>query len=373
MKGSVVLFVAGALCGLLLSCVSNESPAASGKKPRGPLTVTDSSSVIAGTAQQPLNWNTSGMKTELPPSYKAEKIYGVPVVFAETWMYVLNGHEDELSDKAKTRITDLCYFSADIDCYGAVTDVPDRAALKNFDGRVHLVATSDSRSLTHFILDPAGTARRPLVDQLIAASTDFDGLQIDFELVPNKDGDNFRSFLAELKNRLPDKILSVCVPARTRPLINDVYDYAPLVPLVDKIFVMAYDEHWSNSTPGPIASVDWCRAIADYSVQTIPVDKLVMGVSFYGRTWGSVSVDKAWYYSGINRILRENRIHSVERDDGIPFFSYTTKLKVTGWFDDAYSIVRRNRMYSAAGVLNIGFWRAGFEDPVVWQWIKATE
>ena len=133
---------------------------------------------------------------------------------------------------------------------------------------------------------------------------------------------------------------------------------------------MAYDEHWSGSKPGSVASMDWCERVVDYCQTVIPKKKLVMGLPFYGRTWQDESYGTAWVYKSINRILNENGIESVERDKGVPYFSTEIPVKVTGYFEDTYSLVTRCRLYSGKGVDRIAFWRIGQEDTDFWSWLK---
>ena len=202
-------------------------------------------------------------------------------VYNEVWAYVVAGREAAL--KPGLPITDIGYFAADVNLYGSLTDVPKRRNLPAFNGRVHLVAKCDGRALTHFALAPGSAERKALVTDLIAAAKDYDGLQIDFENVPQKDGDTFLSFLGELKAGLGNRMFTIALPARTKKISDDVYSYEKIKPLVDRILVMAYDEHWSTSAPGPIASLPWCRRVANYCLDAIGKEKLIMGLPFYGR------------------------------------------------------------------------------------------
>jgi spore germination protein YaaH len=259
---------------------------------------------------------------------------------------------------------------AEIDSYGILTAVPNRKKIASFGGRVHLVVTCNGRGLTHFALDPASSARKQLIANLIAASAPYDGLQIDFESVPAKDGWLFLSFLSELRAGLPGKMFTAALPARSRTIADDVYDYEKIAPLVDRILVMAYDEHWSTSEPGPIASLAWCERIASYAQTKIPPEKLIMGVPFYGRTWGSVNTFRAFFHSGIERIKEENNVTQTERDGGIPHFTYEIPVTVTVFYEDAESLTSRLAMYRSLGIDKVGFWCLGQEDPAVWQYVR---
>ena len=66
---------------------------------------------------------------------------------------------------------------------------------------------------------------------------------------------------------------------------------------------MAYDEHWSSSTPGPVASLPWCERVGAYAISTIPVEKLVMGVPFYGRAWQDKKNDRALKFRTTEQII----------------------------------------------------------------------
>jgi spore germination protein YaaH len=288
--------------------------------------------------------------------------------FPEIWAYLLAGREAAFSSALP--ISDIGYFGAEIDTYGKLTGVPDRRKVPEFSGRVHMVAVCNSRSLAHFILMEGSAERKALIADLLAAAKNFDGLQIDFELIPQRDGAAFLSFLAELRNGLKNKMFTIALPARIRPINNDVFEYRNIKPLVDRILVMAYDEHWSTSAPGPIASLSWCKSVAEYALRTIGREKLVMGIPFYGRAWGNVNPAQAYLYSGIENILNENRIVEIHRENGIPTFDYEVPVAVKVYYEDGYSLSSRMEMYKNLGVGAVGFWRLGQETPAVWDILR---
>ena len=291
--------------------------------------------------------------------------------YREIWAYLVSGREDALN--VDYPISDLGYFGAEVDSYGKLTDVPDINKISHFRGRVHMVVACNSRALTHFVLAEGSAERKALIRDLLEAVKPFHGLQIDFENVLPKDGDIFLSFLRDLRAGLGNKIFSVALPARRRPLRDDVYDYTKIKPLVDRILVMAYDEHWSNSAPGPIASMGWCEHVARYSLKTIGAEKLIMGLPFYGRSWGNISANRAYLHSGIERIKQEQSVEEINRENGIPTFKYDTLLSVTVYYEDDYSLSARLEMYRRMGALAVGFWRLGQETPAFWPLIALLQ
>lgn len=295
-------------------------------------------------------------------------IKGEPVLFDEVWGYVMISRLKDYDDM--TPLTDVGLFAAEINCYGELTNVPKRTVVgKNFKGRVHLVTICESTSLSHFCINPKYGARKKIVEGLLEACEEFDGLQVDWELIPSRDADNFLSFLKELKKGLGKKPLTVCVPARTKTLNQDVYSYEKIGKIADRIMIMAYDEHWTGGPAGSIASMDWCEKIADYAKTVWPANKYIFGLPFYGRIWGNKSVKQALAFNGMNRTAHENNVVTIERERGVPHYKYTVEVEVEGWYEDAYSNVERSRMYKNKGYNCIAFWRMGQEDVAVWEWI----
>jgi hypothetical protein len=288
--------------------------------------------------------------------------------FGETWGYLLAGRESDLDPEYP--LSDIGYFGAEIDNYGKLVNVPARRKIPVYPGRVHLVVTCNSRPLSHFALEEGGAVRRRMIADLLSATAPYDGLQIDFEYVLSGDGGAFLSFLTELRKGLAGKMLTIALPARTKTLPNDVYDYTKIKPLVDRILVMAYDEHWSGSEPGPIASMDWCRNVASYSLATVGNEKLIMGLPFYGRAWGSINPSGAYIYSSIEKLKEKNAVSEVTRTGGIPCFNYEVPVSVTVYYEDDFSLSARMEMYSALGVRAIGFWRLGQESPGIWKLLE---
>lgn len=314
---------------------------------------------------------------ENPESVVSEEftILSQDLAFNEAWGYIMQGRESEWN--SRMQISDLCYFASEVNAYGELSGVPLRKNInkylgKSFSGRVHTVSVCQSRSLTHFALDPQYSVREKLLKALLDSAKDFDGLQIDYELVPARDGKFFASFLQELKVGLGDKCLSVAVHARTHDIAGDVEDYATLANIVDSIFIMAYDEHWSGSRAGPVASIPWCKRVASYALTRIPKEKLVMGVPFYARSWQNESLAKAWYHSGAERIRGEMDAE-IELDEGVPFYKYTKSVNVICYFDNAQSLVNRCSIYKDMGIDNIGFWRLGQEDTDFWNYLKICD
>ncbi len=287
-----------------------------------------------------------------------------PLAFREIWGYVLDGREGDL--KKDYPVSDIAYFGAGVNSFGRLVGVPNRHKFRAHPARVHLVvALLSNQSLSHFTLHPEYGVRERLIEEIVKASGPFDGLQLDYEAVHRNDMDAFTDFVADLRKRLPKKTLSLALPARVSKT-GDLFGYARLAAHCDRIIIMAYDEHWSGSRPGPIATIPWGERVIRYALSQMPKEKLVMGAPFYGRSWANVNPARAHIHSTIEKIKKENSHREQPRKDGIPWFTREVKVQVTTYYEDALSNRLRLRTYKIAGVENIAFWRVGQEDKEIW-------
>lgn len=322
------------------------------------------------SAQQKWQSKYSSMKI----NYKSKLPENNKIQADEVWSWVMQGKENELDYDYP--VTDIGYFAAEVNSYGELDEIPDRSKIAGFSGRVHLVLVCSSKSLTHFVLDPKYGITEKMIQDIMKAAESFDGINVDYELIPERDGEHFINFLKEIGKRCHEneKMFTVCVPARIKTISDDVFPYEKIAEISDRVMIMAYDEHWSTSKPGAIASFDWCKKIVAYANTVIPHEKIVMGLPFYGRSWTDEKLNKAWYWEGVNRILLEKKSgKKVKYINGVPTADFFVKQKVHFWFEDLNSIVAKLQMYKDNGVNKFAFWRIGQEDIRIWQWIDINK
>jgi spore germination protein len=291
-----------------------------------------------------------------------------PEKFGEIWVYLMRGEENEV--RGDEPISDLCYFSAEVNYRGELvgpTEIPSSVKIKK-GTRVHLVVADISNTaLMHFTLSPRYPVREKLIASIVNLSKKYDGVQIDFESVHIDDRDNYISFLIDCRNRLGSKIFSVALPPR-REFYMDPYDYEKIGQIADRIIVMAYDEHWSTSEPGPIASKTWCSKVAQYVRGVVPQDKLVMGLPFYGRAWQDKSHARSLKNQTADELIRNrDDIKMISKE--YPSFSYEEKVRVNVFYENTSSIMEKVSMYKTLGFRSIGFWRIGQNSRDIWKHI----
>ncbi len=294
--------------------------------------------------------------------------------FREIWAYLMRGEEKELSGSEP--VTDLCYFSVSMNREGRITETvarPDVTLKGGSRPAIHLVvAELANQALMHFALNPRYGVRPLLLEDIRRVSAPFDGVQLDFEMLHREDADLFFGFLADLRAALPEgKKLSVAVPARTK-LVPGPYDYTRVAPLVDRMIVMAYDEHWSTSAPGPVASLPWCANVADYARSVIPADKIVMGLPLYGRAWQDKRLARALRFSGVQDLAAEKQAPRNYAPEVGAWFEYPESVTVTVFYDDHHTLREKLRLYEGKGIGAVSFWRIGQGPPGFWESFDST-
>ena len=127
---------------------------------------------------------------------------------------------------------------------------------------------------------------------------------------------------------------------------------------------MAYDEHWSRSKPGPVASFEWCAKVAEYSSSIIPKEKLIMGLPLYGREWSKRS-SRSVRYNETRALASKKRTQIYNSRN--PFLIYKVgKSRKVIYFDNEFSLSEKLKLYRRKEIRNVSFWRIGQGPHEIW-------
>lgn len=204
-----------------------------------------------------------------------------------------------------------------------------------------------------------------------------DGIDLDYEAMPATDRDNFTAFVQLLAGKLHeiDRTLSVTVHAKTSSSSNwkgpGSQDWPRLGAAADSIKIMAYDYHWATSEAGPVAPLDWIESVAAYAVSTIPAKKVRIALPWYGYDWSTSGGKGVTWKEAV--ALAQSKGAVVGRDvNGEATFTYGSNVV---FYQDRESYRRKvDRIVTRyPGIGGFAHWRAGGEDPEVWDVIRELQ
>ena len=63
------------------------------------------------------------------------------------------------------------------------------------------------------------------------------------------------------------------------------YPTRAFIPALDLVVIMLYDEHWSTSAPGPVATQEWVRRTLSQRLADVGASRVVAALPVYGYQW----------------------------------------------------------------------------------------
>jgi len=223
-----------------------------------------------------------------------------------------------------------------------------------------------------FLADP--TARRAVAAEIkaLVQENDYDGVHIDFELLPPSWREELTSFIAETRAALGSGrhvSMAVFPPVDVDYELSGVYDYAALSNLCDFLVLMVYDHHYAGGPAGPISPYEWVeRNIAQTLALGVPAGKVVIAVGGYGYDWptGAMATD-----------IPSRLVADFARRRGAPllwdtssqnpyFTYYEGRNRHEVWYQDERIMAQRLEQARRYRLRGLAIWRLGYETTETW-------
>ncbi|MCX7606434.1 MAG: glycosyl hydrolase family 18 protein, partial [Bacteroidia bacterium] len=233
-------------------------------------------------------------------------------------------------------------------------------------------------------------ARRRCIDSLISliAQRNADGINIDFEGLPNSQRTNFTNFMQQLRDSLnrrrPGAKLSVALPAVDW---NNSFDVTALSLICDQLFIMGYDFYWSTATTaGPTGLLHvgtiWgsrcnSRTVIDYLANGSARHKLILGVPYYGFRYPTTTntYPASTTGSGTSRTYAQayNEANTYgwnwEPQSRSRYYMYQSGGQwYQTWWHDSLSLAWIYRTVNMQGIGGVGMWALSYDGtrPELW-------
>jgi spore germination protein YaaH len=205
----------------------------------------------------------------------------------------------------------------------------------------------------------------------------YDGIDIDYELLDSSLRGEFSAFITELAGALhaEGKQLTIAVHAKTSDYggLGGFQDWSVIGPAVDRRRIMTYDYHWRGGGPGPVAPIYWVREVAEYAKATVDPSKVVIGVPFYGYNWPANGDATPQIWTAINDLIQSYRlpVNFAESDANGPIQeNWITYNGRKVWFATSRGLEAKIGLVQSLDLAGIAIWRLGGEDPNNWEAIR---
>ncbi len=217
------------------------------------------------------------------------------------------------------------------------------------------------------------SSRRHLIDNLLATIDQykFGGLTIDIEEVPARSQGDLFTFIDELHAEFQKRGL---ILAQAVPFDNPDWNYKAYANVTDFLMLMAYDQHWSTGSAGPVAGQDWYDSLLKKRMAELSAAKTIVCFGNYGYNWTNDKREAETVSFQEALLAAKESLDSPEQikfdpTSKNPHFSYDEDdgKHHTIWFLDAstaYNELQSAKQYKVAG---FALWRMGSEDPSLWK------
>ncbi len=233
----------------------------------------------------------------------------------------------------------------------------------------------DSKRLHAFLTNPELQSQIIFQLRQWVLANHFQGLNVDFENLLDKDTALYVPFLHRLRASFAPYHL--VVSADIEPALH--LDWRAVASECDFVVVMAYDEHGERSKPGPVASIHWYRQVLDRARREVPREKLVIGLANYAYDWveGREWADPLTYQGAL---LVAEKYREGEKPEDIvdfddhalnPTFWYVDDAgkQHEVWFLDAITAANQWQIARNDGLRGVAVWVLGSTDPSIWTFI----
>ncbi len=224
----------------------------------------------------------------------------------------------------------------------------------------------DGANLQRMLADPARRAalEKKMVDFIRAGK--YQGLVIDFEMVPASAYNDLDMFLKELSAQFAPNgwVLVQCAPFE-----EDTWPYARFAKSIDYTVLMAYDQHDDADIAGPIAGESWFEETLDKRMKELPPSRTIIAVGSYAYDWHAQELADNLTFQGAMVAAKDSSARvDFDPNSNNPHFSYfeNDHVRHDVWFLDGVTVF--NQIHAADVFQPVGYalWKVGSEDPTIW-------
>ncbi|WFR57746.1 glycosyl hydrolase family 18 protein [Anaerocolumna sp. AGMB13025] len=227
------------------------------------------------------------------------------------------------------------------------------------------------------------SSREKLIQELLkeAKEYDLDGINIDFEKIPEGAGIHYIQFIRELSVTCRNEGIVLSIDNYVPSSYTTYYDREEQGIVADYVVIMAYDEHHAGSEEsGSVSSLGFVDNAITNILEMVPKERVIMGIPFYTRQWkettednGSISVSsEAFGMVNAQSVLENNGVEPKWDEKTGQYYGEYEKDGATYkiWLEEEDSIEAKLKLINKAGMAGIACWKLGLEDSKIWNIIN---
>ena len=198
-------------------------------------------------------------------------------------------------------------------------------------------------------------------------SSRYRGVVMDFEGMTPRDLDQLLAFTRAVADSVRAHgvgTVVIAVPAGD----TAAYPAALLLQSADLIMPILYDQHWSDSPPGPIASPEWVTRNLGTRVAEVGAARIVAAFPLYGYRWRKSAETEVISFDDARRLTTMTNTALI-RDHASATVHATSPEGWELWVSDRVQLETLVREARQLGVRTFALWRLGLEDPAIWAFI----
>ncbi len=212
--------------------------------------------------------------------------------------------------------------------------------------------------------------RKRLIHDLVHYVTlyQLQGINVDFEEFHEKSDEPIVSFQKEIYEAFHARGLLVTQDVMVN---NEDFNLKRLAAFNDYMVLMAYDQHWSTSVPGPVCDQKWIEKVVDEAADKLPPSKIILGLAGYGYDWPPHGeAETVTYQQALAKARMKNALIHFDNDSYNLHYTYTDDEggQHEVYFTDASSNFNTVRFADEYGLKGTALWRLGSEDQRLWQY-----
>lgn len=211
-----------------------------------------------------------------------------------------------------------------------------------------------------------------------------DGVDLNFENVPEKHKGSLVNFVSLLRSNLSNKMpsgkvfLSITLPSYST---REAFDHVKLGELVDLMVIMGYDYHKGKGITGAVSplrttnrnGISLQSTLDYYAKNQLNMGKTVLALPYYGAQWKGKINSKGVYDTYYDKDIPYREVMNLYGTNYTPqydfvsmtnyfFLEFGDSTSVECWFDNAASLEKKYNLALSYGLKGVGIWALGYDN-----------